>query len=474
MTISAPNSSPSILVVDDEDSPRELLAQFLGMSGYDVVAVPDARSALSEAQRRRFDLVVTDLRMPGMDGIALLAELKEREPRIEVIVMTGFGTVESAVKAIKAGAYDYITKPFNLEETGLVVTRALEYRALRNENEGLRRDALASRGLRELIGYSPSMRDVCDLIGKVADTDVTVLITGESGTGKEVAARAIHAKSRRFSGPMIPVNCGAIPEELLESELFGHEKGAFTGASHTRIGRFEMADGGTVFLDEIGDMSPGLQVKLLRVLQEREFERVGGQKTIKVDVRVVAATRRDLEALIEEGRFREDLYYRLNVIQIQLPPLRERLDDLPVLVEHFIGKHCHKDGRRVDGVTAEVMEAFASYLWPGNVRELENVIERACVLNGGGPVALSELPDKLTESKDDNMPIRFKLPKSGIDLSHALEALERDLISQAMQRTGGVKSRAAQLLGLGRTTLVEKMRKKTSAHSASDRKEPDA
>jgi len=452
-----------VLVVDDDAQARGVLVDCLTRSGYRVVDAPDAEQAIIAAHGRRFDLLMTDLMMPGQDGIGLLGELVGLDPELVGIVMTGYGSIESAVKAMKTGAFDYLTKPFNLSEVEVVVRRAMQHRTLRRENDALKKELGKKRGFDSLLGNSQAMRGVTDLIGKVADTEATVLITGESGTGKEVAARAVHNRSGRAGMPMIAVNCGAIPEELLESELFGHEKGAFSGATHTRIGRFEMAHGGSILLDEIGDMSHNLQAKLLRVLQEREFERVGGEKTIKVDVRVMAATHRDLDRLVEERRFRADLYYRLNVIQVKLPPLRDRLEDLPVLVSHFIGKHGGKKGDGITGVTPDAMGVLESYPWPGNVRELENVVERACILKDGGAITREDLPEKLTVGPHDGAGFLFRLPTTGIDFNKAVERFEADLINQALERSGGVKNRAARLLGLGRTTLVEKIKKKKLA-----------
>ncbi|HEY3347246.1 MAG TPA: sigma-54 dependent transcriptional regulator [Nitrospirota bacterium] len=460
----APKST--VLVVDDDRSARGPLVEYLSISGYSVMEASGAREALGFLPRQKVDIVITDLKMPDMDGITMLGRIKEQDPDVLGIVMTGYGTIESAVKAMKVGAFDYLTKPFNLDEVGIVMTRAMDYRELRRENEFLRMELSLKQGFDDLIGGSPVMNEVFSMIKKVADTDATVLIMGESGTGKEMVARTIHKNSRRAKKPIVPVNCGAIPGELLESELFGHEKGAFTGAIQSRMGRFEMATGGTIFLDEIGDMSANLQVKLLRVLQEREFERVGGERTIKVDVRVIAATHQDLEKLVEDRAFREDLFYRLNVIQIKLPSLRERVEDIPMLVEHFIGKHGRGKDRDIAGASPEVMEVFKGYRWPGNVRELENIIERGCILRGAGVITVAELPDKLLKKKDFHPQFTFRLPTGGIDFNNFIENLEKDMIMQALQRADGVKNRAAGLLGLGRTTLVEKMKKKNLTTAA--------
>ncbi len=451
-------SCGSILVVDDDRDAREPLIEFLTESGYSVMEAGHPNDALEIARKQHFDLVMTDLRMPGMDGVTLFMKLKELEPEAVGIIMTGFGTIESTVKAIKAGAWDYITKPFQLEETGIIVKRALAYRRLQIENKGLKKQLLQTHASESFLGSANAMEGVFEMVRKVADTDATVLLTGESGTGKELVARTLHGSSSRGGKPFVAVNCGAIPEELLESELFGHEKGAFTGAIAARTGLFEMADGGTILLDEIGDMSPNLQVKLLRVLQEREFQRVGGERTKKIDVRVIAATHQDLDRLVEEKRFREDLYYRLNVIQIKLPPLRERLEDLPLLAEHFIDKHGLKKNRPITGVSPEVINVLNSYRWPGNVRELENIIERACILKGAGEITVSELPEKVLRG-DRKARINFQLPKDGINITQLLEDFESELIAQALERSGGVKNKAADLLGIGRTTLVGKIKK---------------
>ena len=451
-------SCGKILVVDDEGDARAPLVEYLTESGYSVIEVGHPDEALEIARKQHFDLVMTDLRMPGMDGVTLFKKLKELEPEAVGIIMTGFGTIESTVKAIKAGAWDYITKPFQLDETGIIVKRAIEYRRLQIENKGLKKQLLQTHASESLLGSSRAMEEVFQVVRKVADTEATVLLTGESGTGKELVARTLHGSSRRAGKPFVAVNCGAIPEELLESELFGHEKGAFTGAVAARTGLFEMADGGTILLDEIGDMSQNLQVKLLRVLQEREFQRVGGERTKKIDVRVIAATHQDLDRLVEEKKFREDLYYRLNVIQIKLPPLRERLEDLPLLAEHFMDKHGLRKNRQITGISPEAIDILSGYRWPGNVRELENIIERACILKGSGVITASELPEKVFRN-ERKARISFRLPKDGINITELLEEFENELIAQAMERSGGVKNKAADLLGIGRTTLVGKLKK---------------
>jgi len=457
-------------VIDDDPVVNDLLSDFLTTEGHEVIKAKDGKEGLEILKREPLDVIFLDLKLPSIDGLELLERSKETiNSSTPVVIITAHGSIETAVKAMKLGALDYITKPFRLEETAIVVEKALEFKRLKEENLSLRRqlkDRYASYGL---IGSSSKMQEVFSLIDKIADTDSTVLLTGESGTGKELVAKIIHYKSSRSEKNFVPINCGAIPKDLLESELFGHEKGAFTGAISTRIGRFELANGGTLFLDEVGELAPELQVKLLRVLQEKEFERVGGMKTIKVDVRIIAATNRDLESLVEEGRFREDLYYRLNVIPIKLPPLRERKDDIPLLVEHFIEKHATRKNRLRPEITPEIMNAFMEYDWPGNVRELENIIERLSILASGRKVEFSDLPDRfkmMCKGKSDSAEIQsdllqtIELSSKGIDLNKIIDEIETKLILQALEMTGGNKTKAARLLGLNRTTLIEKIKKK--------------
>ena len=452
-------NSERILIVDDEGRNREFLKEFLEVEGFDVETAKDGREAIEILEKMDFDLVLTDLRMPRADGLAVLEGLRRINPQTVAIVFTGFGSIDTAVKAVKLGAYDYITKPLKMEEITLVIQRALEHRKLSLENEMLRRQLKRKYKFDNIVGDSEGMQAVFRLVEKIANTDSTVLIYGESGTGKELIARAIHFNSDRRERPLIPVNCGAIPEELLESELFGHEQGAFTGATRTRIGRFELGNGGSIFLDEIGDMSPALQVKILRVLQEHEFERVGGMKTIKVDIRVIAATNKDLERNVADGKFREDLFYRLNVIPIQLPPLRERPTDLPLLVNHFVQMYNAKNSHNISGASGEVMELLTSYEWPGNVRELENMIERIVILKGEGIIEPDDLSDKILASDSRTLHPRIRIPENGISFNTAVTEFERELILQALNRTNWVKNKAAKLLNLNRTTLVEKMKK---------------
>ncbi len=451
--------SERILIADDEERNREFLKELLEIEGFEVETANDGKDALEILEEMDFDLVLTDLKMPKADGLAVLEALQRINPQAVAIVFTGYGSIDTAVKAMKLGAYDYITKPLKIEEIMIVVQRALEHRKLTLENAMLRRQLKRKYKFDNIVGDSEKMQEVFRLVEKIANTDSTVLVYGESGTGKELIARAIHFNSDRRERPLIPVNCGAIPEELLESELFGHEQGAFTGATRTRIGRFELGNGGTIFLDEIGDMSPALQVKVLRVLQEHEFERVGGMKTIKVDIRVIAATNKDLEKHVAEGRFREDLFYRLNVIPITLPPMKERRSDIPLLVNHFIQMYNAKNKHRITGVSPEAMELLMNYDWPGNVRELENMIERIVILKGEEMIDPSDLSEKVLASTPRSLHPSIKIPEGGISFNTAITEFERELILQALNRTNWVKNKAAKLLNLNRTTLVEKMKK---------------
>jgi DNA-binding NtrC family response regulator len=449
----------SILIVEDEDSTRDTMIDLLSEVGYEVLGAQDGVEAMEMVVEHSFNLVITDLKMPKGNGLQVLEEVKKVNPQIMVIICTGYGTVDTAVKAMRLGAYDYITKPIKTEEMKLVVQRAMDYQRLQAENVLLQKQLKTKYRFKNLIGDSDLMQQVFQFIEKIAATSSTVLICGESGTGKELVAKAIHYNSDRKDEPMIPVNCGAIPEDLLESELFGYEKGAFTGAIKTRIGRFELADRGTIFLDEIGDMSPGLQVKILRVLQEHEFERVGGVKSIKVDIRIVAATHRDLEKAVKQGVFREDLYYRLNVIPITIPPLRERTSDIPLLTHHFMKKFNRGKKQNIKGVSQESMNTLLRYHWPGNVRELENIIERMVILKGEGIIEKEDLPEKLLGAEwSDGIP-SLEIPESGISFNTAVSEFEKELMLRALNKTNWIKNRAAKLLQLKRTTLIEKMKK---------------
>ncbi len=455
----------TILIVDDEVAVRKALEKFLTSLNYQVLTASDGEEALNLIQQETVDLALVDLVMPKMDGIELIHRMKRLYPHIIPIVLTGFGTITTAVEAMKAGAYHYLTKPFDLDDIASLIATALEHRQLKQENIELKRQVREKYRFENIVGSSDEMMEVFDLVEKVADTDSTVLILGESGTGKELIARALHYNSRRRDKPLITVNCAAIPEELLESELFGHVKGAFTGAVANKPGRFDAADQGTIFLDEIGDISFKLQVKVLRVLQEQRFEPVGSSKTHQVDVRIIAATNQDLERAVKEKRFREDLYYRLNVIPVHIPPLRERKSDFPLLVKHFVDKFATSSGHRISGMTEEAMEALRHYHWPGNVRELENLIERAVVLKAEGKIDLNDLPEKVVGAgavprAATAVPGGIEIPNGGVSFKGAVSDFENLLILKALEKTGGNKNKAASLLKLNRTTLVEKIKKK--------------
>lgn len=449
----------SILVIDDVLAVRQSLQEILGAEGYEVETAPDGESGLQRVKDQPFDLVLTDLALPGLGGMDILKYLVRHQPDCSCIIITGYGTIQNSVTAMRLGAFDYLCKPVDPQELRLVVARALEHRRLKRENLQLKKQLHKRYGFANIVGNSEAIIQVFELIKKVADTDSTVLILGESGTGKELINRAIHYNSMRREGPLIPVNCAAIPEELLESELFGHERGAFTHAIRTRLGRFEQASGGTIFLDEIADMSPSLQVKILRVLQDRSFERIGGVKTIKVDIRVIAATNQDLEEMVRKGRFREDLYYRLNVIPIRVPPLRDRAGDIPLLVQHFLHEFSRKKKKPNKHLSAGTMDLLQRYAWPGNVRELENLVERLVILSEGEEIQVSELPERFRKTTNATQAKPQEIPDHGIHLTAAVQEFERNLILKALDKSNWVKSRAAQLLNLNRTTLLEKMKK---------------
>ncbi len=448
-----------IIVVDDENKVREYFSEFLTHEGFEVDTAQNGEVALKMIDDDFYDIALIDLNMPKVDGMSVLKYLKENSPDSIGIILTGHATIKNAVEAMKAGAYDYLAKPVKMEEVLMVIERAREYLELKRENFVLKNQLKKKYRFENFIGDSLQMNKVFRIIEKVADTDSTVLILGESGTGKELVARAIHYHSRRRDKPLIPVNCGAIPEELLESELFGHEKGAFTNAIRTRIGRFELANGGTIFLDEIAEMSPHLQVKLLRVLQEQEFERLGGTKTIKCDIRIIAATNKNLDKLVQEEAFREDLYYRLKVIPIELPPLRERRSDIPLLVHHFIENITELRKKKIRGIHKDVVKALSSYEWVGNVRELENVIERMIILSEDDFLTVEDLPEKIRSTPATDAAGSSLVPDEGLSLSHAVNEYERQLIIHALEKADWVKNRAAKLLNMNRTTLVEKIKK---------------
>ena len=469
-----------ILVADDEDSLRWVLEKGLRGVGYDVTSVKDGEEAVRVFEAQPFDLVFLDVRMPGLDGLTALERIRDLRPDVYVIVMTAHGSMDTAIKAMQRGAYDYLNKPFDLDEVLLLSERALAASRLTQEVARLRTGLAEVREFSALIGRHPRMQDVYKTIGRIAGTDVTVLLRGESGTGKELVARAIHHYSRRSGRPFVAVSCAAIPGTLLESEMVGHERGAFTDAKERRLGKFELAHGGTLYLDEIGDTPVDLQTKLLRALQERTIERVGGHESIAIDVRVLAATNRDLEALMKEGRFREDLYYRLNVVTVNLPPLRERRRDIPLLVEHFLAKHVEELGER--GVAPEALDRLVGYDWPGNVRELENVVQRAMVMATAGVILPEHLPigpvsaaasvavdatlEEIIERKLMEC-VRGLRERSSANLYDLVVGLvEKPLLRAVLRETSGNQVRAAQILGINRNTL----RKKLTEHGI----DPDA
>jgi len=435
-----------ILVVDDEKSMRDLLSITLEKEGYDVLTAAGGEPAIEALHRESVDAVITDLRMPKVDGLQVLRVAKEISPDMAVIVITAVASTETAVEAMKLGAYDYITKPFKLDEVNLIVRNALERKRLRDENLYLRRQLETQHRFENIIGKSGVIAEVFDTIRKIADSPSTAMVTGESGTGKELVARAIHFNSFRRDKPFVSVNCGAIPEGLMESELFGHVRGAFTGAVSNKVGLFSAAEGGTLFLDEITEIPALLQVKLLRAIQVREIRRVGDTKDIKTDVRLIAASNRDLEQAVAEGILREDLFYRLNVIPIQLPPLRERREDIPLLVAHFLQKFSKELGKDVRGVTPEAMAVLERYRWPGNIRELENVLERAIVLGAGDMLDIDALPESVRRERPVKGLDSVDLPEDGLDLEATLDAIESRYLQRALDRTGGVQTKAADLL----------------------------
>ena len=453
----------SILVVEDDEGLQHLLRRLLSQEGRQVTVVGSGQEAIRMAREIPVHVLMTDLKLPDIDGLDVLERIHKIDPKVIGIVMTGFGSIDCAVRAMKAGAVDFLAKPFDNELVVGAIKKAIEIHCRRNQIQSSRKAVREQYQLEQFVGASEPIRRVTEFVSQVADCDSTVLIHGESGTGKELVARMLHFNSGRKDRPLIPVNCGAIPENLLESELFGHEKGAFTGAAHTRIGRFELAHGGTIFLDEIGELSLGLQVKLLRVLQERSFERVGGSKTIDVDVRVVAATNQDLELAVQQKRFREDLYYRLNVIPVTVPPLRDRRSDIPQLVNHFLGRLNRGKQSAVTACSSDTMARLMEYHWPGNIRELENMIERLVVLNRSGTIELSDLPDRFQRRpavQEQTASQFISFSDQGVNLSREIEQFENRLIVGALRQANGITSKAAQLLQVNRTTLVEKMKRK--------------
>ncbi len=449
-----------LLVVDDDAGLCTVLGEALRGGGHEVRIASHGDKVLHQLELEPADLVILDMVLPGVDGLQLLADLSRVQPGTPVIMMTGHASVGSAITAMKMGAFDYIVKPLRLDEVELVVAKALEQRRLRRENQRLRNELATRDWTGDLVGRSPAMQRVLDLVGRIAPTRSTVLITGASGTGKEMVARAIHTHSEYREGPFVSVNCGALPDALLEDELFGHVRGAFTDAVGDRAGRFEQADGGTLFLDEIGTMSASLQVKLLRVLQEREFTPLGSTRRVKTDVRIVAATNADIRQSVERKEFREDLYYRLNVIQIALPTLRERADDIPLLVRHFLERHAAESGTPPKRFSREAMRVLCTYPWPGNVRQLENVIERCVALCGNSEeLAARDLPDEIAAADPAPAPSAPDLTAGTLDLERLVRDFEERMIYRALQDSGWVKTRAATRLNIKRTTLIEKMKR---------------
>ncbi len=445
-----------VLIMDDEAGERQRIGGYLEAKGHEVVGVGSVEEAVAAIRRERFDVFLTDCNIPGVDALRTSEDARRINPDMAVIIMTAYGTIETAVKAIKAGAYDYLPKPVDPEQVALLIERITERRNLISENRLLKEQLKDRYKFEEIVSASRAMEDVLNVVGRVAGSNATVLLRGESGTGKELIAKAVHYHSPRAGYPLIKVNCAALPETLLESELFGHEKGAFTGAAFRRIGRFEAADKGTILLDEIGDLTLGMQVKLLRVLQEKEFERLGGNHTIRVDVRVIAATNRDLEKAMKEGKFRDDLYYRLNVVSVVIPPLRERKEDIPALIDYFIKKYGEENSKKISGLTLEARDMLMRYDYPGNVRELENIIERAVVLSKGGTISVSDLPIHMrVPARDVSMDFR----SSEGNLNKTLETIERRLILEALKETGGVQTRAAERLGISERVLRYKLKK---------------
>lgn len=439
----------SILVIDDEKNIRTGLKAALELDGYEVLLAADGDEGMELALHGDVDLVITDLRMPGVSGEEILRRVTSESPGIPVIVLTGHGTVENAVEAMRSGAYDFLTKPLNLDRLSLLVKRALQSRELVLQNRELEREMDDRKSFEHIIGKSPAMLKVFEVVKRVAPTKASVLITGESGVGKELIANALHNLSPRKDSPFVKVHCAALAETLLESELFGHEKGAFTGAVSRKRGRFELAHSGTIFLDEIGEIDQSVQIKILRVLQEKKFERVGGEETLEVDVRVVTATNRDLEREIAEGRFREDLFYRLNVVRIHVPSLRERKDDLPLMISAFIGEFAAENGKTIEGIDPKARSALYAYDWPGNVRQLRNCIESAVVLSSGPNITLEDIPPSIRPGDE--------VPSVSIPVGSTLSDAEREVILQTLSSFNGNKSKTAEVLGIGRKTLHRKL-----------------
>lgn len=439
-----------VLVVDDDSLMKDFLKEALGRSDYSVDLASTGEEALEKIKDKNYDIILSDIRMPSMGGMELLKATKEYLPDAEVIMMTAYGTVENAVEAMKLGAFDYVMKPFSADAIEMKLKRAFEQMKLKKENKNLHQALQNTYGFGNIVGKSPQMQKIFESVKAVADSKATVLITGESGTGKELIATAIHYNSSRKDGPFVKVNCAALPEGLVETQLFGHERGAFTGAIRKSRGRFELADGGTLLLDEVSELSPALQAKLLRVLQEREFERLGSEETIQVDVRIISTSNKNLRELIEKGRFREDLFYRLNVIPIHIAPLKKRKEDIPVLVEHFLNKYNLENKRSIEGISQKVYEMFMEYHWPGNVRELENCIERAVVTSKGKVLTLIDLPKEIAFGKAD-------FASETIRVGCSIHEAEKRLILKTLELEAGNRTKAAEILGISTRTLRNKL-----------------
>ena len=448
-----------ILIVDDNPDVLKLIANILESNDYEVKTAYSGASAIKELESNDYDMVLTDLMMPDVDGIQVLENTILKTSRTMCIILTGHGTIKSSVEAIKKGAFDYITKPVSPSELLIIVEKALKFKNLEEENRRLKKELRGKYHYKNIIGTSKAVKKLYDLIEKISDTDGTVLITGASGTGKELIAKSLHYNSQRSDKPLVVINCGAVPETLLESELFGHEKGAFTGAYKKRIGRFEMANGGTIFLDEIGETSPALQIKLLRVLQEQQFERVGGGKTVHVDLRFIAATNKNLTTAINMEKFREDLYYRLNVIPIKVPSLKQRRSDIPLLIDFFLKKFQKGKRKKITGFSKVSMDALWAYDWPGNVRELENVVKRLTILSDGPVVSIDDLPENIQDVSGPRHTDNEVIIDHELNLNEAVQDYEKRIILEALERTNWVKSKAAKLLNINRTTLVAKIKK---------------
>jgi two-component system response regulator PilR (NtrC family) len=437
-----------ILVVDDEASMRQLMEIALSKEGYQVTGADSARQAREMFAERSFDLVISDIKLPDLSGVEVLRHVRETAPDTPVIMITAYASTDTAVEALRLGAADYVTKPFKIDELKIIIKSHLEKKRLKEEVVQLKRTLQKVHGLDSILGRSPKMLELFELVQSIAPTQSTVLITGESGTGKELVARAIHVYSLRKAEPFVSVNCGAVPETLLESELFGHMRGSFTGATTNKKGLFEVADRGSIFLDEIAEMSPAMQVKLLRVLQEKRFRRIGAAEETEVDVRVIAATNKNLEQMVEEKTFREDLYYRLNVIPIALPPLRDRREDIALLAEHFLARSCTQMGKSISKISDQAMAVLMSHDWPGNVRELENVIERAVALETTRVILPERLPENLLRARAAPAAPATEIPEQGLDFSQYVANVERRLLTQALEKAGGIQTRAAKLLSM--------------------------